>query len=118
MGRKHAITILMLAAGAVVLFVAVDPRQGEATLQHQLPEPSEPAVDLGTLKGRDYDVRIEVTEAGHLYTVVDHDGVVIDERLPLEILGQKYPLLAPQDFWADEFGNDLGPLMLVPDDEF
>ncbi|NER84789.1 MAG: hypothetical protein F6K42_35790, partial [Leptolyngbya sp. SIO1D8] len=49
MGRKHAITILMLAAGAVVLFVAVDPRQGEATLQHQLPEPSEPAVDLGTL---------------------------------------------------------------------
>lgn len=118
MGRKHAITILMLAAGAVVLFVSIEPRQGQATLQDELPEPPEPAVDLGTLQGRDYDVRIEVTEAGHVYTVVDHNGVVIDERLPLEMLGQKYPLLAPQDFWADEFGNDLGPLMLVPEDDF
>lgn len=115
MGRKHAITILMIAAGAMVLFVAIEPRQGEATLHVQLPEP---AVNLGTLQGRDYDVRIEVTQAGHVYTVVDHDGVVIDERLPLEILGQKYPLLAPQDFWADEFGNDLGPLMVVPDGDF
>jgi hypothetical protein len=118
MGRKHAITILMLAAGAAVLFVAVEPRQGRATLQSELPERPEPAVDLGTLQGRDFDLRIEATQDGHRYTVVDHNGVVLDERLPLEMLRQKYPLLAPQDLWADEFGNDLGPLMVVPDDDF
>lgn len=113
MGRKHALSILMVAAGALVLFVSVEPRRGQAT---STPEPPEPAVFLGTLEGRDYDVRIEATEQGTRYTVVDDRGVVIASRLPLESLAEQYPLLAPYELWANEQGQSLGPLMLVPDD--
>jgi hypothetical protein len=113
MGRKHALPILMAAAGAVVLFVSIKPRQGQAT---STPEPQPPAIDLGTLEGRDYGVRIEVTEKGPRYTVVDAQGVVVAERLPLETLAEEYPLLAPHELWADEAGESLGPLMMVPDD--
>jgi hypothetical protein len=112
MGRKHALSILMVAAGAVVLFVSVEPRQGRAT---STPQP-DPAVHLGTLQGREYDVRIEMTEAGTRYTVVDARGVVIASRLPLESLAEQYPLLAPHELWANERGQPLGPLMVVPDD--
>lgn len=112
MGRKHALSILMVAAGALVLFVTVEPRRGQATLQ---PAPSEPAVPLGTLEGRDYGVRIEVTQDGPRYTVVDAQGVVVAERLPLETLAQQYPLLTPADLWANESGVPMGPIMVVPD---
>ncbi len=119
MGRKHALTILMVAAGAIVLFVTVEPRQGRATLQTTpTADPPEPAIPLGTLEGRDYGVRIEVTQDGPRYTVVDAQGVVVADRLPLETLAQRYPLLAPADLWANEEGKTLGPLMVVPDDGF
>ncbi|MEQ9095478.1 MAG: hypothetical protein RIE32_04380 [Phycisphaerales bacterium] len=113
MGRKHALPILMAAAGALVLFVSIEPRRGQAT---STTEPHRPAIDLGTLEGRDYGVRIEVTEDGPRYTVVDHQGVVVAERLPLETLAERFPLLAPYELWANERGESLGPLMVVPDD--
>lgn len=112
MGRKHALPILMAAAGAVVLFVSIEPRQGQAT---SIQEPEMPSISLGTLEGRDYGVRIEVTDEGTRYTVVDAQGVVVAERLPLETLAEQYPMLAPHELWADEQGNSLGPLMMVPD---
>lgn len=118
MGRKHAIPILMIAAGALVLFVSIEPRRGQATLTPDAPEapkPPETAVHVGTLEGRDYGVRIEVTEDGPRYTVVDRQGVVVADRLTLETLAEQYPLLAPYELWANEQGESLGPLMIVPD---
>lgn len=113
MGRKHALPILMATAGAVVLFVSIKPRQGQAT---GMQEPQPPAIKLGTLEGRDFGVRIEVTEDGPRYTVVDAQGVVVAERLPLETLAEQFPLLAPHELWADEESEPLGPLMMVPGD--
>ncbi|MFI4917223.1 MAG: hypothetical protein ACIAS6_12050 [Phycisphaerales bacterium JB060] len=115
MGRKHAVPILMVAAGALVLFVSIEPRRGQATLTPEAPKPPEPSVHVGTLQGRDYGVRIEVTEEGPRYTVVDRQGVVVADRLTLETLAERYPRLAPYELWADEQGNSLGPLMIVPD---
>lgn len=113
MGRKHALPILMFVAGCVTVFVTIGPRHGQATNPHAEPEP---AIPLGTLEGRDLGVRIEATPEGPRYTVVDAEGVVVAERLPLETLAERYPMLAPSEYYANDKGEPLGPLMVVPDD--
>lgn len=113
MGRKHALPILMFVAGCVTVFVTVGPRHGQATISQIEPDP---AIPLGTLEGRDYGVRIEATPEGPRYTVVDAEGVVVAERLPLETLAERYPLLTPSEFYANDQGEPLGPLMIAPDD--
>ena len=105
----------MVAAGCVTVFVTVEPRQGQATLAPSAPDQS-PRMPMGTLEGRDLDLRIEATPDGTRYTVVDGQGVVIAERLTLDNLAERYPSLAPGGFYANEHGEPLGPLMIVPDD--
>lgn len=70
---------------------------------------------MGTLQGRGHDLRIEATAEGTVYTVVDEQGVVVAERLPLEELTARFPALAPGGFYANERGEPIGPLMIVPD---
>lgn len=114
MGRKLAWPILLVAAGCITVFVTIEPQQGRATLMPAMDQP-EPALPMGTLEGRHYDLRIESTTGGPVYTVVDEEGVVIAERLPFEELAARFPTLAPGGFYANERGEPLGPLMIVPD---
>lgn len=113
MGRKIALPVLMAVAGATVLFVSIEPRQGRATYEA---EPVEPAALLGTLEGRDESLRIEVTQDGLRYTVVDSRGVVVAHRLSQSELAERFPRLVPSGLHADGLSPAHGPLMVVPDD--
>ena len=120
MGRKLAIPMLMIAAGCLTVFVTVEPRHGQATLEQAQPkhnpQPAEaPGVPMGRLEGRDYGLRIEATAEGPRYTVVDEQGVIIAERLSRQALAARFPALAPGEFYVNEEQPSHGPLMLVPD---
>lgn len=121
MKRRHALPLVAFIAGTIALFASVEPRQGQATLAEPGAasggEPdTEPGITLGTLEGRLLGVRIEATPDGPRYTVLDEDGQAIEERLDLETLAARYPLLVPSDFYANEAGEPMGPLMIVPDE--
>ena len=121
MKRRHALPLAAFVAGTIALFASVEPRQGQATLAEPDIEPDieldpEPDITLGTLEGRLLGVRIDATPDGPRYSVIDEDGRAIEERLDLETLAARYPLLVPSDFYANEAGEPLGPLMIVPDD--
>lgn len=117
MKRRHALPLVAFVAGTIALFASVEPRQGQATLAEPDAGPdTDPGITLGTLEGRLLGVRIEATPDGPRYTVLDEDGQAIEERLDLETLAARYPLLAPSDFYANDAGEPLGPLMIVPDD--
>lgn len=113
MGRKITGPVLMAVAGATVLFVTLEPRQGRATIE---PNPPEPAALLGTLEGRDYGLRIEMTADGPRYTVVDRRGVVVAERMSRQALAERFPDLSPIGLYADDLEPIHGPLMMAPDD--
>lgn len=113
MGRKIVLPVLMAVAGATVLFVSIEPRQGRATYDA---DPTEPATLLGTLEGRDESLRIEVTQDGLRYTVVDRHGVVLAERLSPSELSERFAHLSPSGLHADGPDPVHGPLMVVPDD--
>ncbi len=112
MGRKHALPMLTAAATATTVFVTVEPKQGQATFEkHE----HAPALLMGTLEGRDLSVRIEATEDGTRYSVIDASGAIVASGLDANTLRERYPLLAPGAFYATEQGSPLGPLMMVPD---
>ena len=114
MGRKHAFPVLVAAATATTVFVTVEPKHGQATLVNPQREPT---LSMGTLEGREFTVRIEATETGPRYSVIDSSGTLIAERLDADMLRERYPLLAPGAFYANERGKPLGPLMMVPDSD-
>ena len=104
--------MLTAAATATTVFVTVEPKQGQATIDKA---PLAPALLMGTLEGRELTVRIEATEDGTRYSVIDDSGMVIAGQLDAETLRDRYPRLAPSAFYADKAGAPLGPLMIVPD---
>ena len=60
------------------------------------PAPGEPGVDVGSLVGHEYVVRVRATADGARYTVCRPNGTVLREGLDAHTLAEAFPTLDPR----------------------
>lgn len=106
---------LVIALGFLWVTSQVDPGASRATEGDVQTSPNVAGVDspifsLGTLEGRDYNVRLISTPAGPRYTVSDLFGTVLATDLGVEELYDRFPQLAVDRMISS-------PVMMVPTDD-